>query len=536
MTAIRPTRHETRLRDLAGVEHDVQHAAASGNGQHARNARARDGEPVKLPSPREPVAVARRFVEARQHDDVLTLRRWRGGWWAWTGPKWAEVENTKIRADLYDFTEHATYLDASKKEPVVKPWEPNRYKIADLSEALAAICHLAGNVETPTWTENVELPRAREFVSVANGLLHISTREVIPHNPRLFNEVAVPFDYDASAPAPTRWLEFLEQLWPDDADSVAALQEFFGYVISGRTDLHKILLLIGPTRAGKGVIARTLKDLVGHGNYAGPTLASLGTNFGLQPLIGKPLAIISDARLGGANVHQVVERLLSVSGEDMLTIDVKYAEPWTGTLPTRFVVISNELPRFGDASGAIAGRFVLLTLANSWLGREDPHLSATLRTELPGILGWALDGLTRLSGCDRFTEPKASRDAIVTLQDLVSPVAAFVRDRCERAGDEQCDVLYQAWKSWAEDNGHRVGSAQTFGRDLRAVVPGVKVVRPRATDGTDRPRRYKGVTVSRRADNARSSGPRGPEGSDDGRGPHGPEDQPLSLSEDSEPF
>ena len=90
------------------------------------------------------------------------------------------------------------------------------------------------------------------------------------------------------------------------------------YVISGRLDLHKILLLIGPTRAGKGVIARVLKALVGRGNYAGPTLASLGTNFGLSPLIGKPLAIISDARLGGANVHQVVERLLSVSGEDML--------------------------------------------------------------------------------------------------------------------------------------------------------------------------------------------------------------------------
>jgi hypothetical protein len=32
--------------------------------------------------------------------------------------------------------------------------------------------------------------------------------------------------------------------------------------------------------------------------------------------LGKPLAVVSDARLSGANVHQVVERLLSVSGED----------------------------------------------------------------------------------------------------------------------------------------------------------------------------------------------------------------------------
>ena len=34
-------------------------------------------------------------------------------------------------------------------------------------------------------------------------------------------------------------------------------------MISGRLDLHKILLLVGPTRAGKGVIARVLGALIG---------------------------------------------------------------------------------------------------------------------------------------------------------------------------------------------------------------------------------------------------------------------------------
>ena len=34
-----------------------------------------------------------------------------------------------------------------------------------------------------------------------------------------------------------------------------------------------------------------LTELIGRGHVAGPTLASLGTNFGLSPLIGKPLAM-----------------------------------------------------------------------------------------------------------------------------------------------------------------------------------------------------------------------------------------------------
>lgn len=68
----------------------------------------------------------------------------------------------------------------------------------------------------------------------------------------------------------------------------------------------------------------------------------------------------------------------------------------TGTLPARLMILSNELPRFGDASGAIADRFVILRLTQSWLRREDSELTAALLTELPGILNWSLDGLTRL--------------------------------------------------------------------------------------------------------------------------------------------
>ena len=53
----------------------------------------------------------------------------------------------------------------------------------------------------------------------------------------------------------------------------------------GRLDLHKIMLLVGPTRAGKGVISRTLGRLVGIDNVAGPTLSSLSGDFGLAPLL-----------------------------------------------------------------------------------------------------------------------------------------------------------------------------------------------------------------------------------------------------------
>ncbi len=260
--------------------------------------------------------------------------------------------------------------------------------------------------------------------------------------------MSVPFTYQTDAAEPTEWLDFLASVWPDDPDSVALLQEYVGYVLSGRTDMQKMLLLIGPTRSGKGTIARMLTELIGRGHVAGPTLASLGTNFGLSPLIGKPLAIISDARLGDTPSHTVVERLLSITGEDMLTVDRKFREPWSGKLPARFVILSNELPKFKDSSGAIANRLLILQMTESFLGREDRTLDERLRAELPGILTWALEGLDRLVRNGRFTVPGSSEDAAHLMMDLASPVSAFVRDRCVRepGASVLADELYDAWK------------------------------------------------------------------------------------------
>jgi putative DNA primase/helicase len=449
-----------------------------------------DGNPVdKLPAPSNPMAVARELVGDFQLDEQLTMRRWRGGWMRWEHTCWAEVEETIIRGWLYHRLEKAVYVDAHAK---TKPWEPNRHKITDVADALTAITHLPETVSPPAWLAGDKAVPAGEIVACANGLLHVGTRKLITNTPRFFNTTSVPFDYDPAAAAPVRWLQFLAELWPDDPDAIAALQQFFGYVLSGRTDLHKILLLVGPTRSGKGTIARILTALVGNGNAAGPTLASLATNFGLSPLLGKPLAVVSDARLGGANVHQVVERLLSVSGEDMLTVDRKFRDPWTGKLPTRFIVLSNELPRFGDASGAIARRFVVLTMSTSFLGRENSYLTGELLAELPGILTWSLDGLDQLTHHGALTEPASSADAILALQDLVSPVSAFVRDWCGRGGEVPVAALFEAWKQWCELNGHKPGSAQAFGRDLRAVVAALRVSQPRV-GGSNAARIYIGL-------------------------------------------
>src|SRR5262249_8172089 len=207
--------------------------------------------------------------------------------------------------------------------------------------------------------------------------------------------------------------------------AIATLQEWFGYCLLPDTSQQKILLAVGPKRSGKGTIARVLRGLVGIENTAGPTLASLGTNFGLWPLLGKTLAIVSDARLSGRTDQAIViERLLSITGEDALTVDRKYQEPVTGKLLTRLMILTNELPRLGDASGALSGRMIVLRMRESFYGREDIALTDKLLAERPGILLWAIEGWRRLRERRRFVQPAGGDELREQLEDIASPVGA----------------------------------------------------------------------------------------------------------------
>jgi putative DNA primase/helicase len=451
----------------------------------------------ELPSPENPMKVARELIPSWERNGVLTLRRWRGQWMSWTGAHWSELDEAAMRADLYPRVEHAWFRtkDAKGEEKIV-PWAPNRRKIADLLQAVDAVTHLDARTDAPSWTTG---DGPQTVVACRNGILDIATRKLHEPTPRFFNLVSSPLDYEPAAAEPTEWLKFLGVLWPDDPDAVALLQEWFGYVLSGRTHQQKAFLLIGAPRSGKGTIARILTALVGKGHVAAPTLSGMATNFGLSTLIGAPLAIIGDARkVPRSEATTVVERLLSITGEDSLDIDRKYRDPWTGTLPTRFMILSNELPNFADASGAIASRLVILNLTQSFLGREDKELGGRLMAELPGILRWALDGLDSLTRRGYFVQPESSDTAASILAENVSPVRAFLDECCIIGPGESVatGTLFAAWASWCESTAKRdhIGTAASFGIALLAALPGLDKTRPRDSAG-NRTWTYVGLSI-----------------------------------------
>lgn len=457
-----------------------------------------------IPGPSDPLAVARVLLDELTDDEGhVLLRRWRGEWWKYQGPHYVKAEPDAVRKYLYERLEHAKYEKPVGKEGNIelKAWSPDKGKVDKVLDALAAPTLLGEETEAPSWLSSGE--SAAGYVPCLNGLVDVATQEVTPCTPNYFGTVAIPFEFDPEVGEPVEWLRFLRSLWPQvngyDAAELTTLQQWFGYVLSGRLDLQKMLLVIGPPRSGKSTIARILRDLVGKANTSAPTLSSLAQNFGLETTIGKTLSIVGDARLQAHGQEVVVERLLSISGQDTLTLDRKNRTAWTGTMQARVMLISNEMPRFGDASGAIASRFVILKLEESFLGREDPGLEDRLRDELPAILKWALDGMRSLAAAGRLLETDAHKETMQELYDLVSPISGFLRDVCDTDNPEELisfAELYREYMAWCEENGRGKKNTAGFSSDLKSRLPGLKTdVRPRDDEGRKKPRHVKGIRI-----------------------------------------
>ncbi len=316
---------------------------------------SRDDEQLALPTslyPGDPLHSAKTFVQAlHRNEHGITLRHYGGQFYVYN-PKtgYVAVEEPGIRASLYSF------LPRFNKGETLNKITPTSRMVSDIVDALRGLTYLPSSRIAPFWiTETPGLPSPLEVVPCANGFLHLPTRELHPSTPQLFTVGALNFSYSTTPPQPTHWLRLLHDLWPEDAESQETLQEWMGYLLTAHTHFQKIMLLVGPPRSGKGTIGRVIQALLGRHRVCAPTLSNLSTQFGMAVLIDKSAALVSDARLSGrADTAIIAERLLSISGEDPQSIPRKNLVDWNGSLPIRFTLMTNELPRIEDTSGALA--------------------------------------------------------------------------------------------------------------------------------------------------------------------------------------
>jgi len=431
----------------------------------------------------EPRTMAGHFMDSC---DSRSLAFWMSSFWEYNAGAYQRVEDVAIDIKVRNGIE-GCHIPVYNK--ALNVWEDKKIVLKNsvISEIFGAIkaidgVYLNSNCMAPMWRDSRK-DNPKEIFTARNGLFNFRTGNFAPHDSSFFSLGASDFDFDRDAKCP-EWEDWLGQVFRKDKTQIKLLQEWMGYCLTYDCSQRKVMLLLGVTTSGKGTILNILSHLLGEKNMVSAEPGDTLDRFFGASIFGKRLINFFDLRMGGRlDAAAFGAAILKLAEGAPLKIEAKNKDPFTAPTVAKVTIASNNLPRFVDASSAVAGRFLVLRFTESFLGKEDKGLDERLEKELPGIFLWALAGLERLQDNKwRWTQHVAGQETLEEMADECSPVKRFVDECC--IIDPLCEVermtLFVEWKKYCEErNILQVGTDSSFGAALKDAYGQIQVGRPK---------------------------------------------------------
>lgn len=408
-------------------------------------------------------------------NDCCKLIHWRDEFYLWRDGYYAPVSKSYIKKMTALFL-MLLNKDIGEQQVNLDLIVINPSKIAAVIDCAAAWVHVDERTELNSW---IKSDRKGHFISVNNGVIDLTIPTKPLHldpSPKFFTLSMLPYDYDPAAKCP-QWLEFLNFVMQNNSEYVRLLQQWAGYLLRNDLNEQKFLLCTGEGANGKGVFFKLIAAMVGKQNTSQVPLSQFAKQFALSTTIGK---LVNQMTESSHAIEAEAEALLKafVAGDDM-TFDRKFKEPITLTPTAKIMIATNDLPRFGDKSAAIWRRINFVPF-NVNIPEEnwDKNLENKLKTELSGILNWAIEGLIDLNK-NGFIRPNGTNDLIEEYRKDSDPCRAFLLENYRELNGEDCPVedgiraseIYAEYRKFCEACGYREMGDRNFGKQIKRLFP-----------------------------------------------------------------
>ena len=431
---------------------------------------------------------AKRFALTYRRDVRFSRRRRK--WLMWNGQRWVWDDTGTVQEDAKQtaiaiLSEAREERDDEKRKKLIA-WQ----KQSEFEHSIRAMITLAQSEDgIPVRIE--ELDCDPMLFNLQNGTMNLTTEEFSEHRREDLITKIAPISYDLTAACP-QWLAFLSRIMNGNNELIAFLQRVVGYSLTGDTSEHALFLLYGNGANGKTTFLEVLRHVFG--DYVmtadfGSFVVSRGSS------VRNDLARLAGARLvtaveSEANRRLAEEVIKQITGGDTITARYLYSEHFEFRPQFKLFLATNHKPRIRGTDVAIWRRTHLIPFAVTIPNEEqDKELPMKLRAEGPGILRWALEGLTgwRRSGLSAPAEVTDATRDYRTEQDVVQH---FIDERCisDPGALTPASELYTAYKKWCEAGGESPSCKRDFGLALHGR--GFQKIR----SGTSR--RWAGVRVS----------------------------------------
>lgn len=461
---------------------------------------AEEAERVPAPEadPAPPQFVRECFAANRMGDGTLFAALNRGKflnnvtaneWYYWTGHYWS-IDDFKTRYPAVDATVVPRYqAEAVKleelKEKAIK--EENKDLAGRLEKKRNAYLSRVKSLRDDgvekclAWATKITdslCVRAEEFdrrpwlLACNNGVIELDTGRFRPGRPEDKLTKAAPHDWPGMyTPAPI-WEQFLEDTFGGDKELISYLARAFGYGITGLTQEHIFLVLLGDGRNGKGTLVETLKYVLG--DLSKPIQSELlldqrsarsssGPSPDIMALKGPRIAFASET---DENRRFSPSKVKWLSGGDTLIGRNPHDKYETVFEPTHLLcLLTNHLPHAPGDDFAFWQRvhlvpfdfkFVDEPVADNERSRVK-DLPEKLKAEAPGILAWLVRGCLDWQQ-QGLNPPPVVRSATEQARFSEDLIAEFVEACCYPLEGTSADTrtqygpAYNAFCSWYTDH------------------------------------------------------------------------------------
>lgn len=361
---------------------------------------------------------------------------------------WAEVP---LLDDARERAAFAEFVKASERAYGIKAAvELARMKVATAPESL----------DTDPWLFNVK-----------NGTLDLRTQELREHRREDLITRVSDIVYDPNAEAPV-FEAFLQRIFDGNDEIIRFVQQYAGYSLTGSTKEQVLAIWYGPTGSnGKSTLMNILMDVLG--SYAKQTATD---TFMAKRAGGVPndIAALKGARFVAAVESEEGQRfseslVKQLTGGDRISARFMRAE-WFEFVPEfKIVLVTNNKPDVRESAHAFWRRVRLVPFTVTIPDHEqDKDLSAKLRSELPGILGWAVRGCADWLQ-NGLVYPNEIKEATESYRREQDELAEWFDECCFFDSDIKTPTseLYRSYKNWATRTNVQVMSQNQLGRQLK---------------------------------------------------------------------
>lgn len=374
-------------------------------------------------------------------------------WFIWDGRQWAQDNSGEIYRKGKDCIKRLLRSAVNIKDQERKEWLVRHAVRSQTVTRLRAMVELTQS-EPGLQVEQSGFDSDPWLLNVQNGTLDLRTGKFREHRREDFITKIIPTNYDPKAICPA-WNAFLHQVMPDNEDQIKFLQKAIGYSLTGSTKEQVLFIFYGTGANGKTTFISVIHSLLGDYAMNTPTETLLvkggnGIPNDVARLRGSRFVSANEAEHGKYLAEALVKQL---TGGDKMTARFLYGEYFDFDSTFKIFITVNHKPNIKGTDHAIWRRIRLIPFVVTIPPeKRDPGLTVKLKSELPGILNWALEGC-RLWQEDGLEPPQTVKSATKDYRVEMDLIGEFIADCCieDPSATTPFGQLYERYMTWCEE-------------------------------------------------------------------------------------